>query len=263
MPRFGPSAFPRGQDGGVPVALHPTAYAELMTSPPLPVLVEPDAGAGSSIDDSDLRRHAAAEIVPAAADAWAAGARAEGEGTARRRVRVPPSGSRAVHVSPPRGVPEGRRRVARVEDHGDRVRDGATRGRHAAAARTDERGRRAGWRRRSARTSSSAATAAGACCSAARPACGPARVVVLGAGNVGSNAAWIAQGMEAEVLLLDRNIDRLRWVDQIHRGRIMTLASNRGAVGARRRRRGPRHRRGARPGRPRADARHRRHDPRR
>ena len=58
----------------------------------------------------------------------------------------------------------------------------------------------------------------------------PARVVVLGAGNVGWNAAWIAQGMEAEVLLLDRDLDRLRWVDQIHRRRIMTLASNRLAV---------------------------------
>ncbi|MEY2422523.1 MAG: alanine dehydrogenase [Acidimicrobiaceae bacterium] len=58
----------------------------------------------------------------------------------------------------------------------------------------------------------------------------PGRVVVLGAGNVGWNAAWIAAGMEAEVVLLDKNIDRLRWVDQIHQGRIMTLASNRGAV---------------------------------
>lgn len=58
----------------------------------------------------------------------------------------------------------------------------------------------------------------------------PARVVVLGAGNVGWNAAWIAAGMEAEVVLLDKNLDRLRYVDQIHRGRIMTLASNRGAV---------------------------------
>ncbi|MDQ1534297.1 MAG: alanine dehydrogenase [Actinomycetota bacterium] len=58
----------------------------------------------------------------------------------------------------------------------------------------------------------------------------PARVVVLGAGNVGWNAAWIAQGMEAEVLLLDKNLDRLRWVDQIHKGRIMTLASNGAAV---------------------------------
>jgi alanine dehydrogenase len=58
----------------------------------------------------------------------------------------------------------------------------------------------------------------------------PARVVVLGAGNVGWNAAWIAAGMEAEVVLLDKRIDRLRWVDQIHKGRIMTIGSNRGAV---------------------------------
>ena len=58
----------------------------------------------------------------------------------------------------------------------------------------------------------------------------PARVVVFGAGNVGWNAAWIAAGMEAEVVLVDKNLDRLRWVDQIHRGRIMTLASNRGAI---------------------------------
>ena len=58
----------------------------------------------------------------------------------------------------------------------------------------------------------------------------PGRVVVIGAGNVGWNAAWIAAGMEAEVLLLDKDLDRLRWVDQIHRGRIMTLASNRGAI---------------------------------
>jgi alanine dehydrogenase len=58
----------------------------------------------------------------------------------------------------------------------------------------------------------------------------PARVVVIGAGNVGWNSAWIAAGMEAEVILLDKDLDRLRWVDQIHQGRIMTLASNRGTV---------------------------------
>lgn len=62
------------------------------------------------------------------------------------------------------------------------------------------------------------------------PGVAPARVVVIGAGNVGWNAAWIAAGMEAEVLLLDKNLDRLRFVDQIHQGRIMTLASNRGAI---------------------------------
>lgn len=58
----------------------------------------------------------------------------------------------------------------------------------------------------------------------------PAKVVVLGAGNVGWNAAWIAAGMEAEVVLVDKNLDRLRFVDQIHHGRIVTSASNRGAI---------------------------------
>jgi alanine dehydrogenase len=58
----------------------------------------------------------------------------------------------------------------------------------------------------------------------------PARVVVLGAGNAGWNAAWIAQGMQAEVFLLDKNLDRLRFADEIHQGRIVTQASNRGAI---------------------------------
>jgi alanine dehydrogenase len=58
----------------------------------------------------------------------------------------------------------------------------------------------------------------------------PGRVVVIGAGNVGWNAAWIAAGMEAEVNLLDKDLDRLRVVDQIHRGRITTLASNKGTL---------------------------------
>jgi alanine dehydrogenase len=58
----------------------------------------------------------------------------------------------------------------------------------------------------------------------------PAKVVVLGAGNVGWNAAWIAAGMEAEVVLIDKNLDRLRFVDQIQRGRVVTAASNQGAI---------------------------------
>jgi alanine dehydrogenase len=58
----------------------------------------------------------------------------------------------------------------------------------------------------------------------------PARVVVLGAGNVGWNAAWMTAGLEAEVDLLDRNVDRLRYVDQIQMGRVTTLTSNRGLI---------------------------------
>jgi alanine dehydrogenase len=55
----------------------------------------------------------------------------------------------------------------------------------------------------------------------------PARVVVIGAGMAGMNAAWIAQGMEAEVVVLDTNINKLRDIDRIHQGKILTLASNR------------------------------------
>jgi alanine dehydrogenase len=55
----------------------------------------------------------------------------------------------------------------------------------------------------------------------------PAKVLILGAGMAGSNAAWIAAGMEAEVVVVDKNLDRLRYIDQIHKGRIMTLMSDR------------------------------------
>ncbi|HET6750764.1 MAG TPA: alanine dehydrogenase [Actinomycetes bacterium] len=57
-----------------------------------------------------------------------------------------------------------------------------------------------------------------------------AKVLVLGGGMAGQNAAWIAQGMEAEVTLLDKNVDKLRYVDQIHKGRIVTLMSNRQTI---------------------------------
>jgi alanine dehydrogenase len=54
-----------------------------------------------------------------------------------------------------------------------------------------------------------------------------AKVVVLGAGVSGMNAAAIALGMQAEVLLLDRNIDKLRQADRIYQGHLQTVASNR------------------------------------
>jgi alanine dehydrogenase len=53
-----------------------------------------------------------------------------------------------------------------------------------------------------------------------------AKVVVLGAGVAGTNAAAIALGMQAEVLLLDKNIARLRQMDAIYQGHMQTIASN-------------------------------------
>ncbi|MGW0227235.1 alanine dehydrogenase [Actinopolymorpha singaporensis] len=53
-----------------------------------------------------------------------------------------------------------------------------------------------------------------------------AKVVVIGAGVAGLNAAAIALGMQAEVLLLDKNIERLRQADRVYRGHLQTVASN-------------------------------------
>lgn len=53
-----------------------------------------------------------------------------------------------------------------------------------------------------------------------------AKVVILGAGVAGANAAAIALGMQAEVVLLDRNIERLRQMDRIYQGHVQTVASN-------------------------------------
>jgi alanine dehydrogenase len=53
-----------------------------------------------------------------------------------------------------------------------------------------------------------------------------AKVVVIGAGVSGHNAAAIALGMQAEVLLLDKNVARLRQMDAIYQGHCQTIASN-------------------------------------
>ena len=58
----------------------------------------------------------------------------------------------------------------------------------------------------------------------------PARVVVLGAGTVGWNAARIAAAMDAEVLLLDRSPQRLRSLEAQRRGRLVSLVSSRGLI---------------------------------
>jgi alanine dehydrogenase len=54
----------------------------------------------------------------------------------------------------------------------------------------------------------------------------PADVTILGAGVVGTNAAQIALGMGASVLLLDINADRLRYLEQVLHGRLTTLSAN-------------------------------------
>jgi len=58
----------------------------------------------------------------------------------------------------------------------------------------------------------------------------PGTVTVVGAGNVGLNAAMVASGLGARVTLVDRNLERLRALELALPGRITTMASNRGAL---------------------------------
>ena len=62
------------------------------------------------------------------------------------------------------------------------------------------------------------------------PGVAAANVVILGAGMAGSNAAQIAAGMEAQVTIVDKDIERLRQIDRIWHGRIQTAASSALAV---------------------------------
>jgi alanine dehydrogenase len=58
------------------------------------------------------------------------------------------------------------------------------------------------------------------------PGVAPANVVVVGGGVVGHNAIKMACGLGANVTVIDRNINRLRELDDIYSGAILTLASN-------------------------------------
>jgi alanine dehydrogenase len=57
-----------------------------------------------------------------------------------------------------------------------------------------------------------------------------ARVVIIGGGVVGTNAAKIAVGMGAQVTIVDKNLDRLRELDDIFLSKISTLASSAYAI---------------------------------
>ena len=62
------------------------------------------------------------------------------------------------------------------------------------------------------------------------PGVAPGRVVVIGGGVAGLNAAVIAMGMGADVTVLDRSIERLQYIDTMYVGRIKTLMSSAHAI---------------------------------
>jgi alanine dehydrogenase len=62
------------------------------------------------------------------------------------------------------------------------------------------------------------------------PGVAPGKVVVIGGGVAGLNAAVIAMGMGADVTVLDRSLPRLAYIDSLYKGRIKTLASTAHAI---------------------------------
>lgn len=56
------------------------------------------------------------------------------------------------------------------------------------------------------------------------------RITVIGGGIVGSNAVRIAQAMGAEVTVIDRNMKRLEYLDELYGGRVQTIASSEYAI---------------------------------
>ena len=84
------------------------------------------------------------------------------------------------------------------------------------------------------------------------PGVAAATVLVIGGGVVGMNAAFIAIGMQADVFVFDRSIDRLRELEVAFGGRASTVYSSTLAIEEMLPLRGPGDRRGARPRRARA-----------
>jgi len=62
------------------------------------------------------------------------------------------------------------------------------------------------------------------------PGVAPARVLVLGGGVVGLNAARMALGLGAEVVVLERSIPRMAYIDEVTQGRVITRYSSIGAI---------------------------------
>ncbi len=62
------------------------------------------------------------------------------------------------------------------------------------------------------------------------PGVAPGRVVVIGGGVAGLNAAVIALGMGADVNVFDRSISRLQYIDTVYGGRIKTLVASKHAI---------------------------------
>ena len=205
------------------VAITPVCVREL-TNAGHDVLIERDAGVGSAIGDVDFER-AGAKLVRAADDVW-------GDADLVLKVKEPQPSEFAsmrngqilftyLHLAAHRDVTEALANAGTTAVAYETVESGDAR-LPLLAPMSEIAGRMAPHV--SAHFLERAQGGRGVLMSGVSGV-HPARVCVIGAGMAGMNAAWVAQGMEAEVVLIDKNVERLRYVDHIHKGRILTLSS--------------------------------------
>jgi alanine dehydrogenase len=189
------------------------------------VFVEASAGAGSAIADADYA-HAGAKILPNADDVWAAG-----DLVLKVKEPVPEEYHRMrpgqvlftyLHLAASRECTQALldRRVVGIAYETVETPDGAL---PLLAPMSEVAGRLAP--QVGAYHLMSSGGGRGILVSGVSGVYA-AKVVVIGAGVSGMNAAAIALGMQAEVLLLDKNINKLRQADAIYQGHLQTVASN-------------------------------------
>jgi alanine dehydrogenase len=206
------------------VALTPSGVTELVAAGH-EVLVEHDAGAGSSIPDADYAA-AGARIVPTADDVWAAADLLlkvkEPVAEEFGRLRAGQTLFTYLHLAASRECTDallasGTTAIAyeTVQTDGGAL--------PLLAPMSEVAGRMAP--QVGAHTLERASGGRGVLLGGVSGV-HAAKVVVLGAGVSGMNAATIALGMQAQVTVLDRDLEKLRAADRLYRGHLQTVASN-------------------------------------
>jgi alanine dehydrogenase len=194
------------------------------------VLVETNAGAGSSIPDEEYH-HAGATILPSAADVWA-------KSDLIVKVKEPQKSEFAylrpgltlftyLHLAP---LLELTNRLLETKTSGVayetiREADGSL---PLLTPMSEVAGRMAvqiGAQYLEAQNGGRGILLSGV------PGVAPANVTIIGGGVVGTNAAKIALGMGATVTIIDKSLPRLRELDDIFNGHLITLASDPWTIG--------------------------------
>ncbi len=154
----------------------------------------------------------------------------EGEGADRARVAPDAEGAGDLHLLPlrGRGGSDPGRHQLRCGRH--RLRDGPAPDRRAAAAHTDVGGGRADGGAGGGQVPGEASSAGSGILLGGVPGVAPGKVVIIGGGVVGINAAKMAAGLGAHVTILDISLDRLRYLDDVLPANVDTVSTPTGTT---------------------------------